>query len=88
MSQGTRVVAIKDFTSNGIEVSTGDVGIIVSYPGRDDGQAESQPNVDLGIIRVAMDQPGNKVGVVCVDIDRMAQFFTTVPTNTAVTVPS
>jgi len=85
---GTRVKALKDFTSNEISIAKDDVGAIVSYPGRDDGQAENQPNVDLGVIRVAFDQGEGTIGIVCVQIDKMADFFVTVPVNTPITSPS
>lgn len=85
---GTRVKALQEITSNGITVPKDAVGVIVTYPGRDNGQQENQPNIDLGVIRVQYNLPADKTGFVCVPIDRMAGFFETVPVNTALTTLS
>jgi len=76
---GKPIKLTKDYVIQGVTISAGTVGELVSNPGRDDSPMASQPDQEHGTVKVFFPKHSMEIGV---PIDRMPEWFEDVPADT------
>lgn len=80
---GKPIKLLKAYVVQGITIPKGNVGNVVSNPGRDDSPMASQPDQENGTIKVRFLNPATMV--IGVPVDRMSEWFEDVPADTVPT---
>ena len=81
---GKHVALLKDYVTQGTTIPKGNVGEIVSIPGRDDSPMASEPSIENGVVKIRFTSP--KTIVVGVSVNDLKNWVADVPVGTALTV--
>jgi hypothetical protein len=66
-------------------IPANNVGVIEDYPGKDQGGAADQPDIENGIVKIKVkDSGGTKIQTVGIQIDQLSMFVQDVPLGTPV----
>lgn len=82
---GKRVKLVKAYVVMGVTVPADVVGEIVAYPGRDQSPMASQPDQELGVVKIHVLKPASMT--FGIPIDKLKDWVVDVPEDTVLTPP-
>jgi hypothetical protein len=83
---GKAVKFVKDYVAPNFTIPANNIGTIEDYPGRDQGGAADQPDIEQGILKIKVkDDGGTNIQIVGIPIDQLSQFIEDAPLGATVT---